>query len=167
MSIFERLPKLDETMRAAIVRALIYIGVIISLGYLAQQSNLFGPSEPVTVRMDMPSTLTLPGNGSALPVQVTVRLINNTKEVINLEAATSCNIFRWFIASTNGEFIQSEGDRNCVQAVVTATLPARETYEEKMELAFDSGRMQPDGRYHLVFQFWGKDGQTKFETQAE
>lgn len=167
MSIFDRLPKLDESMRAAIVRSLIYIGVIISIAYLARQSGLITPDEPVTVEMEMPSTILIPGDTGPISVPVTVRLKNNTSAVTNLEAPTTCHIFRWFITTTGGEFIQSEGEANCVAAVITATLPAGEVYEEEMELAFDSGRLRGGVEYLLMFRFWGQDGRAKFTAEME
>lgn len=167
MSIFDRLPKLDESMRIAIVRALIYIGIVISVAYMAEQSGMITPDEPVTVAMEMPSPVFLSGDAGLISVPVTVRLKNNTSTATNLEAPTTCHIFRWFITTTTGEFIQSEGDTNCVAAVMTAALPAGEMYEEEMELAFDQQRLRGGVKYLLMFRFWGQDGQAEFTAETE
>lgn len=167
MSIFDKLPQVSEPMRLAVVRAVIYLGVFIALAYWAQDSDLFIDKSPIAVSIEMPDTVTLIKDADSIPLSVLVRIKNNTKEPAKLEVPTTCHIFRWFVTSPEGEFIQAEKNELCTQVVMTANLPAGEKAEETMQIDLDPRRLQPDTEYVLSFRFWGQDGQALFTAVEE
>lgn len=167
MSIFDRLPPLDETARAAVARALIYIGVILSIAWLAQQSGLFSSGAPIAAELQMPPMVTLIKDADSLIVRAVVSVKNNTTASALLEVPTPCHIFRWFVTTAEGEFIQSKAEEICAQAVMTATLPAGGKAEEEFEIALDPGRLTPGAQYIVAFRYWGQDGHARFTAEAE
>jgi len=167
MSIFDRLPQLSEPTRAAVARALIYIGVILSVAWLAQQSGLFSSGAPIAAELQMPPVVTLIKGADSLTVRAMVSVTNNTAASAFLEVPTPCHIFRWFVTTAEGEFIQSKAEEICAQVVMTATLPAGGKSEEEFEIALDPGRLTPGAQYIMAFRYWGQDGHAEFTAQAE
>ncbi len=167
MPFFDKLPQLSEPMRLALVRAAIYLGVFIALAYWAQESDLFTDKAPIAVSIEMPATVTLIKDADSIPLSVVVQIENNTKEAAKLEVPTTCHIFRWFVTSPEGEFIQAEKNELCTQVVMTANLPAGERAEETMQIDLDPRRLQPGKEYVLSFRFWGQDGQALFTAVEE
>lgn len=167
MSIFDRLPQLHETTRAAVARALIYTGVILSVAWLAQLSGLFSGAAPIAAELQMPPVVTLIKDADSLTVRTVVSVKNNTTASAFLEVPTPCHIFRWFVTTAEGEFIQSKAEEICAQVVMTATLPAGGKAEEEFEIALDPSRLTPGEQYIVAFRYWGQDGQARFTAQKE
>lgn len=167
MPLLDRLPQLSEPVRAAIVRAMIYIGMILALAYLAEQSGWLSDAAPIAVAMDMPAQVTLIRDADSIAVPVVVRIKNNSGQAASLEAPSTCHIFRWFVSSPEGEFIQAEANETCTQVAMTANLPAGGLVEEAMQIDLDPKRLAPGTTYILSFRFWGQDGQARFTAITE
>jgi len=135
---------------------LIMLAVVGLLAVAISQGWLDLDEDPVHLTLTAPDTVTLPGDGSGdVPVMYTVSLKNNTDDAVLLQAATPCRIHRWFIADSDGNFVQGEPRESCADVVMNADLVPDSMLEDSNEIALDAARYQPGGRYQLMVSYWG------------
>jgi hypothetical protein len=90
-----------------------------------------------------------------LTLNVDMRLQNNEEEGLPLKADSQCEIFRWFVADTENNLVQSQGsDGVCVDLPVTGFLDPKHALTSSYTLTLDPRRVRP-GSYTLFIRFWG------------
>ncbi len=127
------------------------VGVV---AYFIYSGNV-QPDEPI--KLIVTAEQGVAGADRQIPLNVTVRLENNTKDGLVLTAPTQCDIFRWFITDTSKEFVQAQTDtRLCAQVVATGYLDSHHALTEKYPLELDPKRVHP-GDYLLFIRYWGHE----------
>jgi hypothetical protein len=138
-------------MNQALV-VLAMIGVVIYFVYFGD----IQPEEPVTLTIT-----TAQGKQSAtsnnIPLDVSVKLSNNTKEGIALTVPSQCDTFNWFLTGENKEFVQSQQQADsCTKQTVSTWLEGQHAMNEKFTLQLDPHRVHP-GKYKLFVRYWGHE----------
>lgn len=150
MALQDRKDALSQRMMNMAVAMLAAVGVI---AYFIYTGNV-QPDEPV--KLLVTTEQGAPAANGEIPLALTVRLENNTKDGMVLNAPTQCDVFRWFITNTNKEFVQSQATGMCAQVVVTNYLEGNHAMTEKYTLALDPSRVKP-GDYLLFVRYWGHE----------
>lgn len=92
-----------------------------------------------------------------LALKVNVTLANNTGEPMPLEAANTCEIFRWFLTDEDRNFVQAQRDEEvCIAVPVRDQLEGKHQVSGEYELALDTSRVK-SGRYILFIKYWGNE----------
>lgn len=113
-------------------------------------------NEPVELTASITQPLTHKP-GEPLLLEVAVVLANNTEEPLPLALPSQCDIFRWFIADSERDLVQSQrDDEPCVELPVTGELEAKHTMSGTYTLKLDPARVAP-GDYILFIRYWGHE----------
>ncbi|MEX2248076.1 MAG: hypothetical protein WD671_00465, partial [Parvibaculum sp.] len=130
----------------------------------------------VTGRVDLEEPLVV----TATPVQVAswredapvkldveMKIANNSKEGLPLEAASQCEIFRWIVLDAESEFVQSQtGGEPCVELPVSGFLDPKHSLTGAYTLELDPTRVKP-GEYRLLARYWGYEVRQPFTIVEE
>jgi hypothetical protein len=97
-----------------------------------------------------------------LKLDVEMKIANNSKEGLPLEAASQCEIFRWFVVDTNDDLVQSQsGSEPCVELPVSGFLDPKHSLTGAYALELDPNRVKP-GDYRLFARYWGYEVRQSF-----
>ena len=96
------------------------------------------------------------------PLPVVLRLVNNTAETMPLTADGPCKIFRFFVTTKEGSFIQAmRAPEVCNEAQTRAAITEQDVIEEIRQVPLDSKRYSA-GDYALRVKFWNYEGEAAF-----
>ena len=93
-----KMPNMVVTTLAAIV-------IITTLGFWARDDGRVGNNE-IGIEIGVPVEHRLT-DYETTPLPVVLRLVNNTNEIMPLTADGPCKVFRYFITTSKGGFIQA------------------------------------------------------------
>ena len=102
---------------------------------------------------------------AVMKLPITLRLRNHRKRTVELTASTPCAVFRWQVVVATGEVVQLKPNRLCAQVVATDRLRPAQQLEQSYVLSLDPRQYIADGRYRLVYTFWGYAGHHDFQVK--
>ena len=144
--------ELSQRMMGSAIAMLAVVGVIAYFIYTGKLQ----PDEPVSFTVTPTQTGTLE-SGKPIAVDIAVRLENNSKEGLVLNAPTQCDVFRWFLTDKEREFVQAQNDESvCAQVMVSSYLDAQHAMTENFPIALDPQRVKA-GEYRLFVRYWGHE----------
>ena len=143
-----------------IVTTLAAIAIITVLGFLARDDGRIDSGEiGLEVGVPMEHRLT---NFDTTPLPVVLRLVNNTNETMPLTADAPCKIFRFFVTTKNGGFVQAmRAPEVCDETQTRAAIAEQDVIEEIRQVPLDSKRFSA-GDYALRVKFWNYEGEAAF-----
>ena len=143
-----------------IVTTLAAIAIITVLGFLARDDGRIGSGE-IGLQIGVPIEHRLTAM-DVTPLPVVLRLVNNTAETMPLTADGPCKVFRYFITTSKGGFIQAmRKPEVCTETQTRAALAEQDVIEEIRQVPLDSERYNP-GKYVLRIKFWNYEGEAAF-----
>ncbi len=144
--------ELGQRMINMSVAMIAIVGVIAYFLY----TGAVEPDEPVKLTVSAVQRDAASGEKS-IPMNIDVRLENNSKERIALTAPNQCEIFRWFLTDSKNEFVQSQSDEGaCTQVTVSTALDAHRAMNESFPVELDPNRVRP-GEYRIYVRYWGHE----------
>jgi hypothetical protein len=148
-----KMPNMVVTTLAAIV-------IITTLGFWARDDGRVGNNE-IGLEIGVPVEHRLT-DYETTPLPVVLRLVNNTNETMPLTADGPCKIFRYFITTSGGGFIQAVRTPDiCNETQTRAALANQDVIEEIRQVPLDSKRYAP-GDYVVRVKFWNYEGEASF-----
>lgn len=152
-----KMPNMVVTTIAAIV-------IISVLGYYARDNARNGGrvgSNDIGLELGVPIEHKLT-DYKTTPLPVVLRLVNNTADTMPLTADGPCKIFRYFVTTTEGGFVQAaRAPEICEETQTRAAIAEQDVIEEIRQVPLDSNRYQP-GKYVLRVKFWNYEGTASF-----
>ena len=148
-----KMPNMVVTTLAAIV-------IITALGFYARDDGRVGNGE-IGLELGVPIEHQLTDYDTT-PMPIVLRLINNTDEIMPLTADGPCKIFRYFVTTSEGGFVQAmRAPEVCNETQTQAALANKDVIEEIRQVPLDSKRYRP-GNYILRIKFWNYEGEAAF-----
>ena len=143
-----------------IVTTLAAIAIITVLGFLARDDGRIGRGEiGLEVGVPLEHRLT---NFDVTPLPVVLRLVNNTNETMPLTADAPCKIFRYFVTTKEGGFVQAmRAPEVCNETQTRAAIAEQDVIEEIRQVPLDTQRFSA-GDYALRVKFWNYEGEAAF-----
>ncbi len=143
-----------------IVTTLAAIAIITVLGFLARDDGRVGSGEiGLEVGVPLEHRLT---NIDVTPLPVVLRLVNNTNETMPLTADAPCKIFRYFVTTKEGGFVQAmRAPEVCNETQTRAAIAEQDVIEEIRQVPLDTQRFST-GDYALRVKFWNYEGEAAF-----
>ncbi|MGB1463759.1 MAG: hypothetical protein ACPG8C_03140, partial [Parvibaculales bacterium] len=122
-----------------IVTTLAAIAIITVLGFLARDDGRVGSGEiGLEVGVPLEHRLT---NIDVTPLPVVLRLVNNTNETMPLTADAPCKIFRYFVTTKEGGFVQAmRAPEVCNETQTRAAIAEQDVIEEIRQVPLDTQR---------------------------
>ncbi|MGV8995882.1 MAG: hypothetical protein ACOH12_02925 [Parvibaculaceae bacterium] len=135
-------------------QALVISGMVFVVFYFVYTGKV-APDQPIT--LEVTTAQKAPAPDKTIPVAVSLKLSNNTKDGVSLSIPTQCDMFKWVLTDPAGEFVQAKGEGdNCPRTSVSTWLEGGKAMEEKFELMLDPQRVHP-GDYKLHLRYWGHE----------
>jgi hypothetical protein len=152
--------------RQYVIRALIWVGFVGTLGYTAANGGLDFLENDVSLKLEPNrDAVALHGPVPAV-IQLRVTLKNSTQDAVALSAPSACKIFRWQIFSRSAELMQtSVPDDKCPETPVTAGLRPGEKLEEFYAVPLSPDRFQSGNDYQVKVWYWGHEGAFQFRAE--
>ena len=145
-------PDLGKRMMNQALVVLAMVGVIVYFVYFGNVAL----DEPVVFEITTTQTVAA-GTADVIPVTLSLRLANMSKEGVALTVPSQCETFNWFLTGLDNEFVQSKADEGeCPKQTVSTWLDANKAMEEIHLLALDPKRVHP-GEYRLHIRYWGHE----------
>jgi len=143
-----------------IVTTLAAIAIITVLGFLAGDDGRVGNGEAgLEVGVPLEHQLT---RLDITPLPVVLRLVNNTDETLPLTADAPCKIFRYFVTTKEGGFVQAmRAPEVCNETQTRAAIAEQDVIEEIRQVPLDTQRFSA-GDYALRVKFWNYEGEAAF-----
>lgn len=148
-------------------RTLLWLALIVAVGYAVGRSEFVFNTGPIAVQVETPRTVVIDPASPIAVLPVVAKIKNNTDEPVALEAPSPCEVFRWFVTSTDGEFVQSKEKGLCAQVIMNAYLNPDDVAKEQIDIALDAARFSPDSRYILIYRYWGYEDRVSFRTETK
>ena len=148
-------------------RTLLWLALIIAIGYAVGRSEFVFNTAPIAVEVETPRTVVIDPATPVAYLPVVAKIKNNTDEPVGLEAPSPCEVFRWFVTTTDGEFVQSKEKEPCAQLTMNAYLDPGDIAKEQVDVALDATRFTPDSRYILIYRYWGYEDRVSFRTETK
>ena len=143
-----------------VITTLAAIAIITALGFWARDDGRVGNNE-IGLEVGVPIEHRLTALKTT-PLPVVLRLINNTDEMKPLTADGPCKIFRYFVTTADGGFVQAvRAPEICNETQTRAALAEQDTIEEIRQVPLDSKRYEA-GDYVLRVKFWNYEGEAAF-----
>ncbi|MDA8776591.1 hypothetical protein N9Y79_03530 [Alphaproteobacteria bacterium] len=143
-----------------VITTLAAIAIITALGFWARDDGRVGNKE-IGLEVGVPIEHRLTALKTT-PLPVVLRLVNNTNEIMPLTADGPCKVFRYFITTSEGGFIQAmRKPEVCTETQTRAALAEQDVIEEIRQVPLDSRRYKP-GKYVVRIRFWNYEGEAAF-----
>ncbi|MCH1542633.1 MAG: hypothetical protein L7U45_06245 [Alphaproteobacteria bacterium] len=143
-----------------VITTLAAIAIITTLGFWARDDGRVGNNE-IGLEVGVPIEHRLT-DYKTTPLPVVLRLVNNTNEIMPLTADDPCKVFRYFITTSEGGFIQAmRTPEVCNQTQTRAALAEQDVIEEVRQVPLDSKRYAA-GNYVVRVKFWNYEGEAPF-----
>lgn len=97
-----------------------------------------------------------------IKLPITLRLNNNSLNIIELVAANPCAVFRWKILDEHHKIIQSKPNQLCIQSLATSSVNPKAQLEKSYEIILNSNRYTAGSNYYLQYKFWKYAGTHRF-----
>ncbi|MCH1487097.1 MAG: hypothetical protein L7V29_06130 [Alphaproteobacteria bacterium] len=143
-----------------VITTLAAIAIITALGFWARDDGRVGNNE-IGLEVGVPIEHRLTALKTT-PLPVVLRLVNNTNEIMPLTADGPCKVFRYFITTSEGGFIQAmRKPEVCTETQTRAALAEQDVIEEIRQVPLESRRYKP-GKYVVRIKFWNYEGEAAF-----
>ncbi len=143
-----------------VITTLAAIAIITALGFWARDDGRVGNNE-IGLEVGVPIEHRLTALKTT-PLPVVLRLVNNTNEIIPLTADGPCKVFRYFITTSEGGFIQAmRKPEVCTETQTRTALAEQDVIEEIRQVPLDSQRYK-QGKYVVRIKFWNYEGEAAF-----
>ena len=143
-----------------VITTLAAIAIITTLGFWARDDGRVGNNE-IGLEVGVPIEHRLT-DYKTTPLPVVLRLVNNTNEIMSLTTDDPCKVFRYFITTSEGGFIQAmRTPEVCNQTQTRAALAEQDVIEEVRQVPLDSKRYAA-GNYVVRVKFWNYEGEAPF-----
>ena len=143
-----------------VITTLAAIAIITALGFWARDDGRVGNNE-IGLEVGVPIEHRLTALKTT-PLPVVLRLVNNTNEIMPLTADGPCKVFRYFITTSEGGFIQAmRKPEVCTETQTRVALAEQDVIEEIRQVPLDSRRYKP-GKYVVRIKFWNYEGEAAF-----
>jgi len=141
--------------RRMMSQALVALSICAIIVYFIYSGNV-ELDDPVSLKVAL--TQGAPAKPSeAISITADITFANNTKEGMALTSASQCDVFNWFVTSTDKEFVQSkEEPADCPKQTVSTWLDSKHAMKESFTLMLDPARVHP-GDYLLFIRYWGHE----------
>lgn len=148
------------------LRAVIWVAFIGSLGYAAANGGLDFLEDDVSLKLE-PNRERVSLQGNVPPViEVKVTLKNNTSKDVALRAPSACKIFRWQVFSRSGELMQSKvHEDSCPASEVSVGLGTGLKIEEFYSVNLVASRFSAGQDYQVRVWYWGYEGEFQFTAE--
>lgn len=152
--------------RQYIIRAVIWVSFVGTLGYAAAEGGLDFLENDVNLKLE-PNRDAVALHGAAPAViELRVTLKNATPNAVALSAPSACKIFRWQIFSRSAELMQtSVPDDKCPEVTASTGLRAGEKLEEFYAIALVADRFQAGNDYQVRVWYWGYESTFQFRAE--
>lgn len=148
-------------------RTLLWLALIVAIGYTVGRSEFVFNTAPIAIEVETPRTVVIDPAAPVAYLPIVAKIKNNTDEPVGLEAPNPCEVFRWFVTTTDGEFVQSKEKEPCTQLIMNAYLNPGDIAKEQVDIALDARRFTPDSRYILIYRYWGYEDRVSFRTETK
>lgn len=135
------------------------LGLAVIVGLFAVLQPRLG-GEPVRLQIEVPDDIYVDEESDTIPINVSLRLINNTRQPVELQALNNCYVFRWLVVFGDETTVQSHTISQCGDEALTGTIEPRSSLVNQTTLYLDPGRVPPGHRYRLVVRYWGYESNT-------
>ena len=127
---------------------------VVAVGIALQYTGLYQTGETVTASLTVGAR-----KGDAVPLTVTARYTNPDDEGLLLTAEGPCDVFRWMLLTSGGDFVQGEyrNKESCPQVHVEQWVQPEHYLEQSYELAIETDRLKRGESYVLHMRYWGTD----------
>ena len=152
--------------RQYVLRTIIWIAFVGTLGYAASTGNLGFLQNDVDLTIE-PNRGTVTLKGGVPPViEVKVTLRNNTSDVRTFGAPSACRIFRWVILDRAGAQAQARTDEaHCPDQEVKVQLKPGQSIEEFYAIPLLVERFNAGRDYTVRLSYWGVEGEFSFTAE--
>lgn len=122
--------------------------------------------DDVYVEVETPDFVFIEPDDLAIPVEVSLSLVNTTDEAIQLHAQNDCYIFRWQLLDEDNRMVQTHIVEGCGNEALTQVLEPNSTLVNQTTLLFSPARVPPRHRYTLIVRYWGYEGESIIRTRV-
>lgn len=152
--------------RQYMLRALIWVAFVGSLGYAAANGGLDFLENDVSLKLESNrETVKLVGNVPAV-IELKVKLQNSTSQAVQLSAPSACKIFRWQVFNRAAELVQSAiPDDKCPETPVSAALGSNQKIEEIYTIPLAPERYTAGEDYLVHVWYWGYEAEFQFKAE--
>ncbi len=154
-------PPWQERLKPTIV----FILPLVLLVALAWFIRMNSDNNPMRFTMEVAEPVLIEPGIPVVPLDLTLRLQNRTREGIDVIAESQCHALRWFLLDDSGSFIQSDPMEGCQPGAIADHVGAETTLVHTATIPLDAGRLIPGERYHLVVAFWGYEKRERFRVR--
>lgn len=152
--------------RQYMLRALIWVAFVGSLGYAAANGGLDFLENDVSLKLEANrDSVQLTGPVPAV-IELKVKLQNSTSKGVQLSAPSACKIFRWQIFNRSAELMQSAiPDDRCPETPVSAALGSDQKIEEIYSIPLTPERFKAGEDYLVHVWYWGYEAEFQFKAE--
>ena len=83
-------------------RTLLWLALIVAVGYAIGRSEFIFNTAPIAVEVETPRSVVIDPATPIAFLPIVAKIKNNTDEPVGLEAPNPCEVFRWFVTTTDG-----------------------------------------------------------------
>ncbi len=130
------------------------LGLAVIVALFAWIQPQFG-KDPVRLQIEVSDDIYMDAESDTIPVEISLRLINSTRDEVQLHALNDCYVFRWLVVYGDETTVQSHTISHCGDEPLSNVVGARSSLVNHTTIYLDPGRVPPGHRYRLVVRYWG------------
>ena len=152
--------------RQYVLRAMIWVAFVGSLGYAAANGGLDFLENDVSLKLEANRDTVKLASSVPTVIEVKVKLQNSTSQAVQLSALSACKIFRWQVFNRAAELMQSAiPDNKCPETPVSAALGASQKIEEIYTIPLAPERYTAGEDYLVHVWYWGYEAEFQFKAE--